>query len=133
MKNIFKNSKRGIAAILTLCILLGIAGTCVYAASIPEENTVHTEETAQELMPMMARGCGYNLPDDFLNGGRWTDNYGYIESHLVQYHGGNSASISNNLHAIKSYFGLTANYNCIFDMTGGVHNQNGGYLLLCII
>ena len=57
MKNIFKNSKRGIAAILTLCILLGIAGTCVYAASIPEENTAHTEETAQELMPMMARGC----------------------------------------------------------------------------
>ena len=42
---------------MTLCILLGIAGTCVYAASIPEEDTVHTEETAQELMPMMARGC----------------------------------------------------------------------------
>ena len=56
-KNIFKNSKRGIAAILTLCILLGIAGICVYAASITEENTVPTEETAQELMPMMARGC----------------------------------------------------------------------------
>ena len=57
MKNIFKNSKRGIAAIFTLCILLGIAGTCVYAASIPEVNTVSTEEKTQELMPMMASAC----------------------------------------------------------------------------
>lgn len=58
MKNIFKTSKRGIAAILTLCILLGIAGTCVYAASVmPEETTAVTEETTQELVPVMARGC----------------------------------------------------------------------------
>ncbi len=60
MKNIFKNSKRGIAAILTLCILLGLAGTCVYAASIPKGNTALAEETTQELMPMMACGCGDN-------------------------------------------------------------------------
>ena len=51
IKNIFKTSKRSIAAILTLFILLGIAGTCVYAAS------VMSEETTQEFMPMMARGC----------------------------------------------------------------------------
>ena len=66
MKNLLKTGKRGIAAILTLCILLGIAGTCVYASSVmPEENEVvieetivADEETTQELMPMMARG-GY--------------------------------------------------------------------------
>ena len=57
MKNIFKNIKRGIVAILTLCILLGIVGTCVYATSMLEESTVVTEETTPELMPMMARGC----------------------------------------------------------------------------
>ena len=68
MKNLFKTSKRSIAAILTLCILLGIAGTCVYAASVmPEENTVVTEkttvsaeETTQELVPVMANQCGDN-------------------------------------------------------------------------
>ena len=66
MKNIFKTSKRSIAAILTLCILLGIAGTCIYAASVmPEENKVATEqtivaaeETTQELVPVMATRCG---------------------------------------------------------------------------
>lgn len=58
MKNLFKTSKRSIAAIMTLCILLGIAGTCVYAASVmPEENTVVTEETTHELVPVMARAC----------------------------------------------------------------------------
>ncbi len=72
MESIFKISKRSIAAILTLCLLLGIAGTCVYAASVmPEENptatdgiivateesTVADEETTSELMPMMAQRC----------------------------------------------------------------------------
>lgn len=86
MENIFKISKRGIIAILTLCILLGIAGTYMNVnamaedttvatdettavaaekITIPtEENTVATEETTvttagttSELMPMMARGC----------------------------------------------------------------------------
>jgi len=58
MKNLFKTSNRRFAAILTLCILLGIAGTCVYAASaMPEENTAVTEETTQELVPVMASGC----------------------------------------------------------------------------
>jgi len=66
MKNLFKTSKRSIAAILTLCILLGIAGTCVYATSaMPEENPTATEETivaanetTQELVPVMATRCG---------------------------------------------------------------------------
>ena len=58
MKNLFKTSKRGIAAILTLCILLDIAGTCVYAASAMTEETVTaTEGTTQELVPMMASAC----------------------------------------------------------------------------
>ncbi len=76
MKNIFKTSKRGIAAILTLCILLGIAGTCVYAASaVPEENPTVTEETivaaeetTQELVPVMATGCGDPLVNIFGSG-----------------------------------------------------------------
>ena len=62
MKNIFKTSKRSITTILTLCILLGIAGACVYAASVMlEEITALTEiENAtieHELVPMMAMRC----------------------------------------------------------------------------
>lgn len=165
MKSIIKTSKRGVVAILALCMLFGIARTYVNVSAMAAETTVNSEEIVEttvdttfvaadvitivaegstvvtddtnmttnesivlELMPMMARGCGYNLPDDFLNGGNWTDNYSYIESHLIQYHGGSSASISANLHSIKSFFSLPANYNCIFDMTGGVYNQNGEYL-----
>ena len=53
MKNLFKTSKRSIAAILTPCTLLGVAGICVYAAS------VMSEETTQEFMPMMARAYAF--------------------------------------------------------------------------
>ena len=56
MKKIFNNSKRGIAVILTLCILIGIAGTCVHAAVV-DETTQVTDEPTQELMPMMASRC----------------------------------------------------------------------------
>ena len=95
MKNIFKISKRGIIVILTLCIILGIAGTCLNVAAMAEETIVSTEEFAvstkkvamaigetttvaaeeievvseeptSELMPMMARECG-------------VDDYGYAE------------------------------------------------------
>ena len=45
MKKIIKNSKRGIAAILTLCMLLGITATCVNAATISEETSVSAEST----------------------------------------------------------------------------------------
>ena len=86
MKNIIKTNKRGIIAILTLCMLLNTIGICAYATAVPEdnmatsedttlvveetvvateepiivteENVVVTEENTQELMPMMARGCG---------------------------------------------------------------------------
>ena len=81
MENIFKTSKRGIILILTLCILLCTSGIGVHAISMPEENIaateeiavvveetkvateetiVVTEETTPELMPTMARGCGYD-------------------------------------------------------------------------
>ncbi len=67
MKTSFKASKRGIAAILTLCILLSFGVTCVYAASVlPEENTVAAERTAQELVPVMTRGCSYPTLDQYL-------------------------------------------------------------------
>lgn len=66
MKNIFKTSKRSIATILTLCILLCIAGTGVYAVSVMPEETTTTEdtstvneETPQELVPMMASACDH--------------------------------------------------------------------------
>ena len=57
MKKIFNSSKRGIAVILTLCILIGIAGTCVHAAVV-DETTQVTDEPTQELMPRMATRCG---------------------------------------------------------------------------
>ena len=94
MENIFKISKRGIIAILTLCMLLSIAGTglnvtAIAAATVEEtvvateeiatviveestistENTtVVTEESTQELVPMMARGCGEENKYKLTNG-----------------------------------------------------------------
>ena len=73
MENIFKNGKRGIIVILVLCMLIGIAGTCVNVTAMAAETTVVVEETTisteestvaadeqtQELMPVMARDCGY--------------------------------------------------------------------------
>ena len=95
MKSIIKTSKRGVIAILALCILLGIVGTCMnvvvmaadttanaegtavateeIATVVVEETTTYTEEPivvtevttvvtdehSQELIPIMARGCGY--------------------------------------------------------------------------
>ena len=81
MKNIINTSKRSIILILTLCILLCTSGIGVQAISMPEENIavteeitvvveettvatektiVVTEETTPELIPTMARGCGYD-------------------------------------------------------------------------
>ena len=83
MKSIIKTSKRGIIAILTLCILLCTTGIGVHAISVPEENivtaeettvvveetkvaiegiTVADEETTSELMPMMASDCPIYVP-----------------------------------------------------------------------
>ena len=58
MKNIFKISKRGIIAIFTLCILFCTVGNGVHAAIEEDTTAVAAVETTQELMPMMARGCG---------------------------------------------------------------------------
>jgi hypothetical protein len=97
MENIFKICKRGIIAILTLCILLGIAGaglnvtamaaettatveeTAVATEEITtvvveestistEEPTVATEENTQELVPMMATRCYDPLTSYFGSG-----------------------------------------------------------------
>ena len=46
MENIFKISKRGIIAILTLCIFLGSAGTGLNVAAMAAETTATVEETA---------------------------------------------------------------------------------------
>lgn len=46
MENIFKISKRGVIAILTLCILLGIAGTGLNVTAMAAETTATVEETA---------------------------------------------------------------------------------------
>lgn len=96
-----------------------------------DELIIESEENLggdDELQATMARGCGYNLPDNFLNGGSWTDDYTHISSHLAIYHGVNPNVSSANLHKIKKKCGLTASYNCIFDYTGGVYNQNGEYM-----
>ena len=73
MEKIFKLSKWGIIAILTLRILLCTAGNGMHAAIeedttvdtdetivTTEDTTVVTEENTQELMPMMARWCDEN-------------------------------------------------------------------------
>ena len=86
MGEFFKIQKRGITVILTLCILLGVAGTCLNVTAMAEETTVATEtttvtivettvateettvvadETTKELVPMMARGCGDPLTKYF--------------------------------------------------------------------
>ncbi|MBQ5761883.1 MAG: hypothetical protein IIW02_03620 [Clostridia bacterium] len=76
MENIFKISKRGIIA-LTLCILLGIAGTGLNVTAMvaettatveetavaTEDTTVVTEENTQELVPRMARACWGTLDE----------------------------------------------------------------------
>ena len=79
MKNIFNASKCGIAALLTLCVLLGLAGTCLNVTAMASETTATVEETAvateeittvvdgdttvvakettSELIPTMAQWC----------------------------------------------------------------------------
>ena len=66
MENIFKATKCSIAVILTLCILLGTAGTCVYVAAVmPEDNTAVIEENTQDLVPRMSTRCAptYGIGD----------------------------------------------------------------------
>ncbi len=85
MKSIIKTSKRSISAILTLCMLLSVAGTCLNVTAtaaettatveatrgvieettvVVEKNSVAAEESAvgteeNELVPMMAMRCGH--------------------------------------------------------------------------
>lgn len=60
-----KASNRGIIAILTLCILLGIAEIGVHATAMTEEPTLVTDKNTQELVPLMAKMCfDYHTADD---------------------------------------------------------------------
>ena len=83
MEKIFEINKRGITVILTLCILIGIAGTCLNITAMAaettaateeittiatEETTIATEDTTQELVPMMASWCcDYETVDDCMS------------------------------------------------------------------
>ena len=114
--------------LLVLITLLSALFIPVGAVNISETDTNFGSE---EIMPMAANNCcgnNYNLPDDFLNGGRWSDDFDYISNHLYKYHGISKDNASERLHNIKYSYGLPANYNCIFDFTGGVYNQYGEYL-----
>lgn len=116
MENIFKISKRGIIA-LTLCILLGIAGTGLNVTAMvaettatveetavateeittvvveesttsTEDTTVVTEENTQELVPRMARACWGTL-DEALNYYIGKNNWSYDENGSPQASGFN--------------------------------------------
>ena len=69
MKNIFKTSKCAIIAILTFCLLFCISGTQVFAAIVEatEDTPAAIEDTAEELMPMMARSCIHPGLSAYLN------------------------------------------------------------------
>ena len=127
MKNIFKTSKRGIAAILTLCILLGIAGTHMNVTAMEEDTTVAiekitiatgetttvaaeetavvTEEITPELMPMMARECGY----------------------------GNLTSWYNIAHKTKSLIlsDVSGNYSAVVGKNPDIYYGSNGLIYLC--
>lgn len=134
MKNIFKTSKRGIAAILTLCILLGIAGTHMNVTAMAaettatveetavateeittvvveesttstEDTTVVTEENTQELVPRMARECGY----------------------------GNLTSWYNIAHKTKSLIlsDVSGNYSAVVGKNPDIYYGSNGLIYLC--
>ena len=52
MKKIFNNSKLGIAVIITLCILIGIAGTCFSVTAMAAE-TINLNNSAVEFTQLM--------------------------------------------------------------------------------
>ena len=125
MKNIFNTSKRRIIVILTLSILLGIAGTWMNVTAMveettvateeittvsvveaptisTEESTIATEETAQELMPMMASRCSsYVIFND------------KMANSVAQYHGYAGAE------AFKRDYGVTSNANMYRNTVNG--------------
>jgi hypothetical protein len=138
MENIFKICKRGIIAILTLCILLGIAGaglnvtamaaettatveeTAVATEEITtvvveestistEEPTVATEENTQELVPMMARGCyDYNTVGDCMSDISSIYGFDYSSNGTGYSCSGNYSVAINNSH---NYLNVILSYN----------------------
>ncbi len=138
MKNMINISKRGITAILTLCILLGIAGTCLNVTAMVEDTAVATEETAvateetttvvveettisteeptvatgetvPELMPMMAKMCyDYNTVDDCMRDISTTYGFDYSLSGNSYTCSGNYSVSINNSH---NYLNVILSYN----------------------
>ena len=128
VKNFFNNTLRSTMVII-------IAASMMVVASVAASQTIFTElfigdDGSYCTMTYDGTGSGnnYNLPDNFLNGGRWSDNFSFIAERLSQYHGVSVDTASDNLHAIKNHYNLPGSYNCIFDYTGGVYNQNGDYI-----
>ena len=103
MEKTFKICKKWIIAVLTLCILLGIAGICVNIVAMAVEQTIVTDENTQELMPMMASGCG-NLTS-------WSD----ID------------------HATKNAIlaDVTGNYQAIVGHNPNIYYNSNGLIYLC--
>jgi len=94
MKNIINISKRGIIAILLLCTILGVAGIGVHATAMVEGTTAVTEETTQELMPMMASRCSSYVKFNV-----------QMANAVAQYHGYAGAE------ALKHSYGVSSNAN----------------------
>ena len=102
MKKFLKNSKCCIAAILTLCILLGSTGFGVQVTAMTAETTATVEETAvateeitPELVPVMARGCSnYDYDSYMMNQLKiekgWTLRMDGDADHYIIYSGGNA-------------------------------------------
>lgn len=133
MENIFKISKRGIIAILTLCILLGIAGACLNVSAMAaettatvegttaivaeeitmpkEDDTVATEAITPELMPMMARGCENDYNHIFGNPEHNLDGF-------LAYYGGNQAT------AYAAVLGVAQTYVTTYGITGIINAFN---------
>lgn len=109
MENFFKTSNRGIIAILTLCILLGISGTGVHATAMTEESPVVTDENTQELVPVMARMCyDYHTVDDCMRDISSIYGFSYSPSGNSYTCSGNYSVTITNAH---NYLNVSLSYN----------------------
>lgn len=139
---IILRGKRGIIVILTLCILLGIAGTGLNVTAMAaettatvedtsvateeittvvleapvlatEEATVAADKTTQELMPMMARMCyDYNTVDDCMSDISVAYGFGYSLSGNSYICDGGYSVSINNSHNYLNVI-LSFNGSCI--------------------
>ncbi len=142
MKSIINTSKQGIIALLTLCMLLGIAGTCLNVAAMAETTAtveatmVVTEETIveafsndvigkadieeNELVPIMANGCQNDYHHYFDNP---QHNLGPF---LASYGGNQSAAYGAVLSAGQAYV-ATAGISGIINASNQITVSVNGY------